>query len=322
MNIYQLSGSNEQGVTTVESEQDRNLERRSDADHEDLQNAVGEIDDVVASVRGPTRSVPREQVTSETTHTAATALSSQTSDEENRDMAATQADEAGGAAEVLPPEPAEPDRQTTFQGVLAEDPQRAREEMLQSAVEAKDVRVFDETGGKWKRWMPLAIGGVVLIALAAVGASLGIVIPRQRNATFGTATPTEFPSDAPSQAPSQAPTTASFSVVAQAVESIFGTTFDDTTSPQYRAAEWMAEEDQLIASPSDDLSRFAKRYAMVVFYYATGGETSWSRQANFLSPSLDICRWQEASPAAMGIDGTQCASVGQREEVIVIEFSK
>ena len=222
-------------------------------------------------------------------------------DEENHITALTrdEADEAEDTQNVAPSAPAQPNpSQTTFEGVLAEDPSQIRDSMLQNAVEAKDVRVFDETGGKWKRWMPFAIGGLVLLVLIAVGVSLGVVIPRQRNAVLGT---TESPSAAPSQAPSQAPTSASFSVIAQAVESIFGTTLDDTTSPQYRAAQWMAEEDQLIINPSDDLSRFAQRYAMVVFYYATGGDTSWINQANFLSPTLDICSWQEDDPTSTSI---------------------
>jgi hypothetical protein len=212
--------------------------------------------------------------------------------------------------------------QTTFEGVLAEDPQHARDKMLEDAVEAKDVRLFDETGGKWKRWMPVTIVVLILIVLGAVGATLGVVIPR-RNKGFETPVPTDLPSEAPSAAPSQAPTTASFAIIAQAVEAAFGTTLKDTSSPQYRAAEWMAEEDQLITSPMDNLTRFAQRYAMVTFYYSTGGDVSWKRQANFLSPDVDICQWQESAPVGadtvLGILGTSCSIQG---ELSVIEFCK
>ena len=59
--------------------------------------------------------------------------------------------------------------------MLAEDSQQRRDQLLDDAVEAKDVCVFDETGGKSKRWIPVAI--VWVIVLAAVGATLGVVIP-------------------------------------------------------------------------------------------------------------------------------------------------
>jgi hypothetical protein len=112
-------------------------------------------------------------------------------------------------------------------------------------------------------------------------------------------------------------------VVAQAVESYFGTTLDDTTSPQYRAAQWIAEEDQLTTLPLDDLSGFAERYTMAVFYYATGGDSSWIRKANFLSPTLDTCSWFEDNPGSpgqtlLGIWGVECI-LG---EVAGIEFCK
>ena len=308
MNLYQLSvGTSEKGVSAKEIKDEESNSRGGD-DQDDLQRA---IDDIHFNAAAPS-----------STSRGSAEYGVNTSENPDVNEMNTVTVEAEDTQNVAPSAPAQPNpSQTTFEGVLAEDPLQIRDSMLQNAVEAKDVRVFDETGGKWKRWMPFAIGGLVLLVLIAVGVSLGVVIPRQRNAVLGT---TESPSAAPSQAPSQAPTSASFSVISQAVESIFGTKLDDTTSPQYRAAQWMTEEDQLITNPLDDISRFAQRYAMVVFYYATGGDTSWINQANFLSPNLDICSWQEDAPAStsiLGFYGVQCLNIEQGE-VFAIEFCK
>lgn len=297
MNLYQLTSSEKE-------KGDKKEAGAPDTEGQDLEHALGEIHDNVGT-GGEDSGLPTE-------HTPA--------DEESPTVVPPQ----DGAQAVAPTDNIERETtQTTFEGVLAQDPQQVRDQMLGEAVEANDVRVYDETSGKkWKRWMPLAIIVLVLIVLAAVGATLGVLIPRNRNAFVGTAMPTDFPSEAPSAAPSQAPTTASFDVVAQAVEATFGTTLEDTTSPQYRAAEWMAEEDQLIASPLDDLFSFSQRYAMVVFYYATGGDVSWTRQANFLSPGLDICSWQEPAPQGaftlFDILGVEC----RVQRVYAIELSK
>jgi len=318
MNLYQLSGTREEDVSAEETKDEASHSRRGD-DHDDLQLAIDDITFDVSQHSSRTRGDAEYagMDTNENPIVIGIDLTNQSPDEENHVTALTRHDETDEAEDrqnAAPSAPAEPNpSQTTFEGVLAEDPSQIRDSMLQNAVEAKDVRVFDETGGKWKRWMPFAIGGIVLLVLTAVGVSLGVVIPRQRNAVLGT---TESPSAAPSQAPSQAPTSASFSVIAQAIESTFGTTLDDTTFPQYRAAQWMAEEDQLIINPSDDLSCFAQRYAMVVFYYATGGDTSWTRKANFLSPTLDTCSWQEDAPTStsiVGYYGVQCTNIGEGE---------
>ena len=71
------------------------------------------------------------------------------------------------------------------------------------------------------------------------------------------------------------------------------------TSPQYRAALWMAEEDAHptttsltypLNQTSLDLLQFRQRYALATFYYATGGD-EWTDRCNFLTPSLHVCDW-------------------------------
>eukprot|EP00544_Gedaniella_sp_CCMP2646_P011764 CAMPEP_0202482554 /NCGR_PEP_ID=MMETSP1361-20130828/1956_1 /ASSEMBLY_ACC=CAM_ASM_000849 /TAXON_ID=210615 /ORGANISM="Staurosira complex sp., Strain CCMP2646" /LENGTH=564 /DNA_ID=CAMNT_0049110493 /DNA_START=48 /DNA_END=1740 /DNA_ORIENTATION=- len=51
----------------------------------------------------------------------------------------------------------------------------------------------------------------------------------------------------------------------------------DPTSPQYMAKQWLIEEDPLQLTPSDFVSegRILQRYALAVFYFATGGPESW-----------------------------------------------
>jgi hypothetical protein len=51
----------------------------------------------------------------------------------------------------------------------------------------------------------------------------------------------------------------------------------DPTSPQYKAKEWMISVDPLQLTPSETVTnqRILQRYALAVFYFATGGPESW-----------------------------------------------
>jgi hypothetical protein len=209
--LYQLSGNiREKGVSSQHANDAESNSRRRDDDRDDMHSA---IDDINFDVHAPFSSAigDAERGVGENSSVLGVGPSI---DGENR-ITPLIRDEAEQTQNVAPSAPAQPNpSQTTFEGVLAEDPSQIRDSILQNAVEAKDVRVFDETGGKWKRLMPFAIGGIVLLVLVAVGVSLGVVIPRQRSAVLSK---TESPSATPSEAPSQAPTTTSFSVSAQVV---------------------------------------------------------------------------------------------------------
>jgi hypothetical protein len=61
-------------------------------------------------------------------------------------------------------------------------------------------------------------------------------------------------------------------------------------SPQFRAAEWMADDDTL-ALPLERGGQFLQRYALVVFYYATQGDVTWSHQLKFLTNTHE-CNWK------------------------------
>lgn len=331
MNVYQLTSSAKEKAANKEIPvaQSETRNEPSDAAATLVSGDVHDIDQTVSGMAGDIDSYKDVEGGVVAVPAAADAASSpagqEPPDEEHYGAPQEEAYDVPQDSEArIVPE--SEDQQTTFEGVLAQDPQQTRDQMLEDAVEAKDVRVYDASGRKSRWRILLSIAVVVLIVLAAVGVTLGVIIPRRNEASFtGTGAPTVSPTDPPSTAPSQAPTSTSFAIVAQAVEAAFGTVLNDTTTPQYRAAEWMAEEDQfpLINSPLDDPSRFAQRYAMSVFYYATGGDESWIRQANFLSPTLDLCSWQEDAPEGadtiLGILGVECFSSG---EVMAIEFCK
>jgi Leucine-rich repeat (LRR) protein len=67
----------------------------------------------------------------------------------------------------------------------------------------------------------------------------------------------------------------------------------DTSKPQYKAAQWIANEDESDIPETNDYATsysFVQRYVMAVFYYALNGP-SWSNQLNFLSTALNTCDW-------------------------------
>jgi hypothetical protein len=97
----------------------------------------------------------------------------------------------------------------------------------------------------------------------------------------------------------------------------------DTTSPQYKAANWIANVDEFqIPLPSgvgvdtsDELpihTRFSERYALAVFYYATGGD-SWKYSMRFMEP-IDHCEWYQdfitTSGSILRLGVSECKSLG------------
>jgi hypothetical protein len=80
------------------------------------------------------------------------------------------------------------------------------------------------------------------------------------------------------------------------------------TLPQYAALDWMADADStdLQAELSDD--ELVERFVLVVLYYATDGDATdrtnkWGFQANFLTPSLNICSWKDSRRGVYDCNG-------------------
>jgi hypothetical protein len=77
-------------------------------------------------------------------------------------------------------------------------------------------------------------------------------------------------------------------------------------TPQYKAADWIANRDQLQypipTQPGADSDRFLQRYVLAVLYFALNGE-QWTSAANFLSAS-DECGWSDITVVELGVTCT------------------
>lgn len=97
------------------------------------------------------------------------------------------------------------------------------------------------------------------------------------------------------------------------LQSISGETLNDQNSPQYKALNWIANEDPASMSVgSTPIETISTRYVAAVLYYALGGET-WLQQLSFLSQG-DICTWNEN-----GVSGIVCDSNG---DVVTLNMSE
>jgi len=74
-------------------------------------------------------------------------------------------------------------------------------------------------------------------------------------------------------------------------------TFDNKDSPQYRAAEWLADYDQLEVEMTKK-GEFRDRYALAVFFFATQGDR-WRYRINWMS-THEACLWSAMWPGLSG----------------------
>lgn len=94
--------------------------------------------------------------------------------------------------------------------------------------------------------------------------------------------------------------------------------FADTTTPQYRALEWMAEDDlefDIFAPPTQEL---VERYVVTLLYFATSGPTKWIDELNFVRPGRSVCDWNnfEVADEFENKKGIRC-----HEEKVIIDIS-
>eukprot|EP00978_Attheya_sp_CCMP212_P024644 scaffold77764_cov48-Attheya_sp.AAC.2 len=116
---------------------------------------------------------------------------------------------------------------------------------------------------------------VVTVVSIVVPISLTLFEPKKEK-VFNTESPSPMPSSVPSTSPSAAPSSIGFVGVMNAVSNITSMElFLDQSSPQYKAAKYMADEDPNGIRPVND-SRFLQRYALATFFFSTNGE-SWKR---------------------------------------------
>ena len=99
---------------------------------------------------------------------------------------------------------------------------------------------------------------------------------------------------------------------------------NDASSPQSRALDFLAYEDQQkLAEPSGDLTSkrgysFLTRYVMTVFFYAMDGD-NWNFDLLFLSKH-DTCLWYSVFPPPVGQLGVICNK--DTNEITGFSFSK
>lgn len=162
----------------------------------------------------------------------------------------------------------------------------------------------------------IVMGIVVVAALAIAAIVLPLVIEQDCNCTKDAptpvppGTPTSAPTKSPvfsetptiSLAPSEAPSSPRFKQFIEIfLYPISGEKpFEDPNSPQYRAAEFLAYEDQ-IGPDLENAGQLADRYALAVFYYAMDGDDSWKRcfqgdtecedGVAWMDPMMNQCEW-------------------------------
>lgn len=161
-----------------------------------------------------------------------------------------------------------------------------------------------------KRRLVLLIVLVLVVAGAVVGGVCGAtdqcrpspeVVVATNNPTVSptTAAPTTMapttaqPSTTPSSMPSLSDNTA---MIFNFIDSIrlgplplnLGTLSDDIVTPEEQAVLWLAQDDPLGLSSSDE-SRLTQRYALAVLFYSTNGD-SWFQRTGWLE-GMDECLW-------------------------------
>jgi hypothetical protein len=79
--------------------------------------------------------------------------------------------------------------------------------------------------------------------------------------------------------------------------------WDDPESPQQRAIQWLAQEDQQWRDDEDGGSntRLETRYALAVLYFATNGP-AWFYNPGFLNPMTHECTWNKFHQIDQGQD--------------------
>lgn len=193
-------------------------------------------------------------------------------------------------------------------------------------------------------FLALLLLTVIVTAIAVPLAMKSRGAPAETNpSSFGgetimTATPIASPTRPPAMPPVM-PELGRFDQTKSYLETyglVESSALNDFSSPQYKAAKWIAERDgyQMTVPTFPDghkgekysNTRFAERYALAVFYYATGGD-NWKYKLNFLQP-IDHCNWKEvfidASGGIIHMGVTSCAQFSplfDGERVTSIEIS-
>lgn len=137
---------------------------------------------------------------------------------------------------------------------------------------------------KWK----CAIAGLLgLVLLSAVlGVTCGLTGECSRNKEGDTSSPSEWPSESPTI--SNAPTASPTPYVLANLPEFSIQALQQENSSQWRAYRWVANDPLLLEYSND---RLLQRFALASIYYATGGDTDWNVNDNWLSYDQHECLW-------------------------------
>ncbi|KAL3910542.1 MAG: hypothetical protein SGILL_007654, partial [Bacillariaceae sp.] len=138
----------------------------------------------------------------------------------------------------------------------------------------KQAAVPDEEQKSWRRIT--VVGGVAVVVIIVV-----IVI---------LVTTLNSPNNNPDVSPTPAPVS-DYEYLEQLFLPISGTNITVVGTPQYQALDWLANDDaaMLNIQTTSDLT-LTQRYVMAIFFYSTGGPTSWVDDLRFLS-IYSVCEW-------------------------------
>jgi hypothetical protein len=83
----------------------------------------------------------------------------------------------------------------------------------------------------------------------------------------------------------------------------------NTSSPQYAALLWLAEEDPQVLPESTPIQNITERFILAVLYYATNGP-HWLQNTNFLTRN-SVCSWNNGTSGIFCYNQTLQLSLGE-----------
>jgi hypothetical protein len=171
-----------------------------------------------------------------------------------------------------------------------------------------EQEIVEVQSKRLRRYVILGILTLILITLA-------ILIPLLLK--FGSPTPAQLttpPSSSPSTTPSAAPTSTRFAeILSYVLAYSTDESLQDPTSPQYRAADWVANEDQIQADLNDPT--FAQRYLLAVFYFSTGGD-DWEECSRYKSCYSGF-QWLTGTQSECFWHGIRCSTDDRVTKIIL-----
>ena len=227
-----------------------------------------------------------------------------------RDTGGTSREDWDGGVDVAPQAPSD-----TVQAYKVDDEIQAAE--VQPTQSSQQPRQ--------QRFRMFVVAFVIIVAIVVAGVVGATVRPSSKTTTdedpsssqspkppFSSSTnttlrPTSAPTTVPSSTPTMAPTINRLEVLLSVFNRTNVAALSDPLSPQYRALDWIAnydpnpfpivnfEEEESTAAGTTNtspktLEYIAERYALVTFYYSTGGDNGWWTVDDWLSEQ-NHCDW-------------------------------